>query len=243
MRRNFSATKYYTTAKDICDQKGYTLITPFSNDITGVTKIKFECPLHGEQTMQIYNLVNGHECIRCSYEKRGKKLKYSQEYIKSEIDKVNNNCLLNPEDYVDVFTRNLNIRCSCGNVFTTSFGNYIKKSINRCHICSCKESSGEKRIREFFDKNGIKYEREKRFPDCRDNKSLPFDFYIPEKNTIIEFDGQHHYKDIDGYNNYSITNKHDNIKNEYCKKNGITLIRIPYWSGNCINEILTKELL
>ena len=31
--------------------------------------------------------------------------------------------------------------------------------------------------------------------------------------------------------------------NEYCEKNKIKLIRIPYWDFNNIEEILTKELM
>ena len=34
----------------------------------------------------------------------------------------------------------------------------------------------------------------------------------------------------------------DTIKTEYCKKNNIKLIRIPYWEINNIEEILNKEI-
>ena len=45
--------------------------------------------------------------------------------------------------------------------------------------------------------NNINYIREKRFKDCKNIKPLPFDFYLPEKNICIEYDGEHHFKSID----------------------------------------------
>ena len=237
------ANKAIKNLQDVCKMRGYELLTTV-DDYKGIREhIKFVCPRHGEMSMIADNLIHGHECIKCSYEKRGIGLRFTPEYIKSEIDICNENTLLNPYDYKDIYTRNLNIRCKCGNVFTTSFGNYIKAGVNRCPFCTSKESSGEKIIRVFLEDNDIGYEREKRFVDCRDTKPLPFDFYIPEQNTVIEFDGQHHYKNIDGYGDYEATCRHDKIKNDYCKNNNIKLIRIPYWDGHNINEILTKELL
>ena len=60
---------------------------------------------------------------------------------------------------------------------------------------------------------------------------LPFDFYIEKLNIIIEYDGEHHFHPIDywgGEEKYKITQENDEIKNTYCKTNGIELIRIPY---------------
>ena len=39
------------------------------------------------------------------------------------------------------------------------------------------------------------------------------------------------------------TKRHDEIKNNYCKANGIRLIRIPYWNIDKIEQILDKELI
>lgn len=64
---------------------------------------------------------------------------------------------------------------------------------------------------------------------------------MPDYNLIVEFDGQMHYYDV-GYGNHEMTVRHDKIKNKYCDDNNIKLLRIPYWNGNNIEEILTKEL-
>lgn len=42
--------------------------------------------------------------------------------------------------------------------------------------------------------------------------------------------------------NFKQTQINDQTKNEYCRKNNIKLIRIPYWEFGNIEEILNKEL-
>ena len=105
---------------------------------------------------------------------------------------------------------------------------------------------GEIRIKNYLEKTNINYIREKTFEDCSNNKKLRFDFYLPEKNIIVEYDGKHHYKPIDWFGGEYTLNKmiiSDNIKNEYCSKNNIRLIRIPYTQLKNIIDILKKELI
>jgi very-short-patch-repair endonuclease len=74
----------------------------------------------------------------------------------------------------------------------------------------------------------IKYQQEYRFPDCRNALPLPFDFYIPELNACIEYDGICHYKPIYGEDIFEKVQRRDAIKTKYCQDNGIKLLRIPY---------------
>ena len=235
------AIKYINLAKEECEKRGYTLITTV-DEYTGVKmNIRFNCPKHGEQTMILDNLIHSHGCKSCSYEERGENLRHDIEYVKNRIESVNGNKLLNPNDYKDTFTRNLNIQCYCGNIFTTSFTNYDRYNVNKCYSCSCKESSGEERIRRFLEFYEVDFEQEKRFNDCRDIKPLPFDFYIQQNNLVIEFDGKQHFEDV-GRGNFETIRYHDKIKNQYCKDNNINLLRIPYWEGHNIESIIAKEL-
>lgn len=236
------AEKYIGLAKNICEENGYTLLTIVDNYIDLHMNVEFICPKHGYQTMMFSNFIQGHKCKECSYEELAKKLRHDINYVKDRIESVNGNKLLNPEDYKDTFTRNLNIQCRCGNIFTTSFSNYDKYSVDTCFSCSCKESFGEERIRNFLEINKIEFVQEKRFEDCRDKRSLPFDFYLPQYNLIIEFDGQQHYEPKFGEDNFVRLQKHDEIKNQYCKDNHINLLRIPYWEGNNIENIIVKQL-
>ena len=109
----------------------------------------------------------------------------------------------------------------------------------------CKGSRGEKAIRDWLFEHNISFLREHRFYDCRDKESLPFDFYIPSHKTAIEYDGAQHYSSNDffgGEKGFTTLKKHDSIKTEYCKNNGINLIRIPYFEYDNINDILYNEL-
>jgi very-short-patch-repair endonuclease len=83
----------------------------------------------------------------------------------------------------------------------------------------------------------IQFVRQKKFEDCKNLKvgrycrRLPFDFYLPEFNTVIEYDGRQHFKPIEkrgGEESYKRIQINDEIKNKYCKDNGIKMIRIPY---------------
>lgn len=72
-------------------------------------------------------------------------------------------------------------------------------------------------------------EYEKSFDDCLSEKGyrLYYDFYSKKYNLLIEADGnQHINSDNPWYNEYNV--RSDEIKNQYCIKNHIRLIRIPY---------------
>lgn len=79
---------------------------------------------------------------------------------------------------------------------------------------------------------------------------LPFDFYLPQNNIIIEYDGQHHYfpvnfngiTDEEALENHKMTKKHDKQKDNYCLKHNIKIIRIPYWDLKIIPNILDEKI-
>ena len=95
----------------------------------------------------------------------------------------------------------------------------------------CNESRGEKIISENLEKLNINYIREKKFNNCRDQMLLPFDFYLPNYNICIEYDGIGHFipiKHWGGIKHLKYVQYHDKIKTDFCKKNKINLIRISY---------------
>jgi len=56
-----------------------------------------------------------------------------------------------------------------------------------------------------------------------------FDFYIPEKNILIEANGNQHYSFDSSKPFFGSTIKNDAIKKQYCKQNNIKLIEIKYF--------------
>lgn len=108
-------------------------------------------------------------------------------------------------------------------------------------------SWGEKRIDEYLQRKNIEYVWQKKFNDCRDKNPLPFDFYLPQYNLIIEFDGEQHHKSVHkfgGNDNLGKTQKHDKIKNQYCRDNNINIFRLTYddLNNNAIEWSLDLEL-
>ena len=83
----------------------------------------------------------------------------------------------------------------------------------------------------------IQFDPQKKFEGCTNLKvgrycrRLSFDFYLPELNAVIEYDGEQHFEPIKGRGGEEKFKKiqiYDEIKNKYCKDNGIKMIRIPY---------------
>jgi very-short-patch-repair endonuclease len=108
----------------------------------------------------------------------------------------------------------------------------------------CSESRGEKEVRLFLEKNNIKYQREKKFKNCKNKYLLPFDFYLPDKNILIEYDGMQHFRVNEyfgGEIGFKATQKNDKIKNTYANEKNIKLLRISYWEN--VENKLNKEFI
>ena len=109
-------------------------------------------------------------------------------------------------------------------------------------------SKGEVAISSFLDKNGIKYYREWKLPNeylFNRRKYVLADFYLPEYNTIIEYNGQQHYFHVGwfGCNNvFEMQQERDYGLRLYCKEHGIRLIEISYKDVGKIAEILKTKV-
>lgn len=108
-----------------------------------------------------------------------------------------------------------------------------------------RNSNAEKILRNFFDYYNLNYIFQKKFDDCKNIRSLSFDFFTEDYNILWETQGKQHYEPVEwfgGMKQFKEQQKKDQIKKNYCKNNNIKLIEIPYWDFNNIEEILTKEL-
>lgn len=240
--REKRANKYYEKCKKIADEKGYELVFDVDSFKTCYDKIKYVCPKHGERESTITNFVCGNGCRLCADELISFTNRSNIDDVEEKINSYNNNTLLNKEDYINGDVKNLKIKCSCGNIFITSLNNYMASMSKSCNSCMHKSSIGEDIIANFLKFCNIKYISQHHFDDCRDKVVLRFDFYLPDYNCCIEFDGQGHFMPIYGKESYDKLLLHDNIKNEYCKTNGIKMIRIPYTMGEYIEDIIINEL-
>lgn len=110
--------------------------------------------------------------------------------------------------------------------------NYFMSKGEGCRYCNV--SGGEEMIMYALDKLCVTYEHEKAFDDLvnpKTGEALRYDFYIPSKNLLIEYDGTQHTNPMSfskSKENFLEYQYRDLVKNEYAKINDINLIRISY---------------
>lgn len=128
----------------------------------------------------------------------------------------------------------------CGHEFETNATNLISSKKVSCPICNF--SKMEETIYQNLKDNNIEFIYQHKFRECRNIRPLPFDFYLPTHNIIIEADGKQHSEITTGYfgglEGYLDRKKKDLIKNKFCRKNNIKLIRISYLEANKIKNII-----
>lgn len=119
-----------------------------------------------------------------------------------------------------------------------------KRSERRKKNKSKNTTSGKKEIETFLSTNKITFFPEHEFSGCINPKTkclLSFDFYLPEKNICLEYDECESHLD-DKKTRKENKSKYD-VKNEFCQRNNIRIIRIPHYKKSEINAILDNELI
>lgn len=206
------------------------------------TKGKILCKKHNTYFMMTFHVhLQGRGCPLCAKEKRKIScLSNSEEFINKAINIHKNRYDYSKVDYKGA-TQEVIIKCNiCNNEFLQSPHSHLKG----CGCPFCNRSKGELKVENWLAEHNIKFVIEKRFDDCRDKKPLPFDFYLPDYNTCIEFQGEQHFNENFRINNskerLQLQKIHDKIKKEYCKSKNINFIEIRYIKN--IEKILNEWL-
>lgn len=210
--------------------------------INNETKIKIHCNKCGKDIMKAPVKMTGSEksgCYICN-----KKNNYKdKKFLQNELDEKYPNEFYVIEEYVNARTPIL-MRRKCGHYHRISPDNALRGK--GCLHCGIKQSKYMDFVENYFLKNNITYIKEKRFDLCKNIRTLPFDYYLPKYNECIEVDGEFHFDRNSVYINnrskYEEVHKRDLIKNEFCKKENIRLLRLPYFEFENFEKILDKEL-
>ena len=216
-------------------------------------KIKCEC---GEIFYTKFNHFKSsfqRQCQACGQEIVASQKRLDKNEVENYIESQGCKLL---SDYVNSTTF-IRIKCHCGNEFETLFSMFRDYDITSCRVCREKQKSrskGESKIQQWLTDNGIEFIAEYKSEDLKHDRCLRFDFAILNREKkvklFIEYDGKQHFglglfssdqqKMVEKLN---IIRQSDFSKNEYCFRNGIPLLRIPYNKYAKINEILTNSLL
>ena len=136
-------------------------------------------------------------------------------------------------------------RCECGNITQPIPSDRLKNG--NTTSCGCINSQGEFLIRTALQELQIPFEVEKNFESLKgDQKPLRFDFYLPNENICIEYQGIQHFEPRErfgGEEQFQIQKKYDALKKDFCQTNNISLIEISYKDKKKINTSFIKSLL
>lgn len=188
-------------------------------------KVKIICPRHGMFEQKPNDHMMGHGCFKCKCEDINTlQRKNPKDFIK-EAKIIHNEYDYSKCNYVNSFTKVI-VACPIHGEFETRPADHIN---HEAGCPKCNSSKGEKYIRNWLNGKNIKFNEQKRFRECRDKRPLPFDFFLPNHNILIEFDGeQHHSSRWLGKERYKETTKRDTIKTEWANSSSYQLVRIRY---------------
>lgn len=217
------------------------------NYISSDTPVKIICPNHGIYLQRPNNHLLGQGCSDCGTIQRANKRRQTKKNFVNKANSIHES----KYDYSKVVYKGAHKKVI---IICSEHGEFLQKpsdhlgSKSGCPFCIDRlNSSGVRKIIKWLTNNEIEYEREKTFPDLKSNKkgnkSLRFDFFIPSRKILIEFDGLQHFKPVimwGGEKSFQNLLENDKSKNNWSKKKGYKLIRITFKDEQRIDKILSN---
>ena len=151
-----------------------------------------------------------------------------------------------PMQKIDDTSKRFKCVCPLHGEFYTSL--YHIYNGNCCPECDgSEESVGERNIRRYLQSKNINFKQEFRIEDKKYFDTYArVDFYLPDINTMIEFQGEQHY----GIANKAITHgsrkwqsqkKRDNHLRRYAADHNVRLIEVPYTFRSNVDTFLAEQ--
>lgn len=242
-RRPFNTTdEFIRKAKEVHgDKYNYDK----TNYVRSNEKVTITCPTHGDFMQIPSEHLRGKGCPICGEEKRKQNRRKTNNDFISKAKEVHGDKYNYDKTNYEYSNQKVIITCPIHGDFMQTPNDHIAG--RGCP--KCRESKGEKYVNEFLTNNNIKFTPQYTFEDCSSISQrgactlLPFDFYLPDYNTCIEYDGKQHFEPVFGIKSFESVQRTDKLKTNYCKDNGIKLIRIPYTMNlNDVDDYITSEL-
>ena len=201
--------------------------------------LKYICPDHRDKgilTISLGHLQSGRGCPYCGREKTTKAHQTDLTNIKYKKTCEDRNL-----EYVHTIRKNGKIFVGyiCPNhreigIQYMYYWNLLRISEGCAY---CHKSVWENVIHKILLDFNIQFETEKEFEGLKDVRPLRFDFYLPTLNKLIEYDGKHHFEPLNfngiskaqAIREFENVKRRDKLKDDYCIKHNIPLLRIPYY--------------
>lgn len=215
----------------------------------GSSYVRFTCPVHPDiiQKKIFWSFKAKPWCPICKTKEGNQKLKNSKisySKVKEAYEEEGYKLLTPEEKYTNCLTKIAYI-CPLHGKQTGTYGHF--KEGKRCPMCN--SSKGEKEIRRILKSYNIKFEEQKKFKDLKGERNhyLSYDFYIPNLNILIEYQGEYHDEtmynltDYITYEAYAKQKERDNKKRRYAKEHNMNLLEIWYYDFKNIENILKER--
>jgi endogenous inhibitor of DNA gyrase (YacG/DUF329 family) len=202
---------------------------------TNQSMVIIGCKKHGEFVQRAASHISGYACKKCVFEKR--LLSLNEFIYKAKAvhgDKF---------DYSKVvYTGNKNhvkVICPQHGAFRVTPNAHVSSKTG-CALCM--ESKGERAVELFLKKYGFDFIREYKIKPYL----YRYDFFIPEFNIFIEFNGHQHYKPVPifgGEKEHLLLKERDKIKKDLIDQNNGELIILTYFhskEGDVEKEIIRQ---
>lgn len=184
------------------------------------TSVCKKCGLENKKNM--YDYLRGRTCGKCKKNILKTKAEFQQE-VGDEYSVL---------EYQSMDKKALFQHSLCGFVYSAN---------PRGYLCPrCKGSKGERKIRFFLKKHLIRFEEQKTWNIS--GHLLRTDFYLPDFNLIIEYNGEQHYHPIDFFGGETVfqrQQKYDSLKETFFKNR---MLIISFTEYKDIDSILFKKL-
>lgn len=248
---------------ELTGQRFGNLVVLKESDIRKRGLVQWECQCDcGNVCIVPGSLLKNGNTISCGCQRKNAFVKYNMEIseknkieIGTQFGKLTVIEDLGFRQYTDNHSRRwYKCKCECG-LYTEASGNQLKSGLKKS--CGCLISTGEFIISRLLEANNIKYKQNYTEPLLykETGRRLRFDFVIYNDddtiNRIIEFDGRQHYNgpDTEFWSRAPETlgeiKCRDQIKDDFCAKHNIILLRIPYWHKNTItiNDLFNDKFV
>lgn len=216
----------------------YTLEDEYVN---GRTKVNLRHKICGE----IWNttpgeVLQGYRCVHCY----GNNLLSQEEFEKRVYEQRGDEYTVIGK-YINYSTKLSMRHNKCGCVWDVKPSSFLSKE-SGCPKCN--QSKGESKIEKYLCDNSIIYIPQMKYDDLLGIKNIPlsYDFFLPDYNILIEYQGQQHERPVDwfgGEEKFKRQQEIDKMKKEYANAHNINLLEIWYYDFKNIEQILESRLL
>lgn len=199
--------------------------------INAHTKLEIICPKHGGFWQEPGGHISGKKCPACALEEnRDTKEQFIEKAKKIHGDKYD----YSKVEYINSYTPICIICPEHGEFYQIPHTHLTGKGCKKC-----RNSKGEDKIARVLESKNIRFIHDE---NCLEFlRELRPDFYLPDYNLVIEYDGEQHFKPIEifgGVERFEKTQELDALKTQLCEEHNIKLVRISYTQFNEIEEII-----